>query len=174
MTHEHQSNERTYTAQVHHDKWSSQDAKVLNLFLLLFPKSLEYLYVLCMTYGWLCCDINNLVSRIDDNDKEGMETENVLRVVYVSVPRWISADPRKTRNTNELEEVEYKKTPQNSHWFYFFPNFCIDLICLSFKTNIRTGCLVFLRFHFFRKRYCFCCGRTRYHQSSGRSIWIWW
>lgn len=129
---------------------------------------------ICMTYGWLCCDINNLVSRIDDNDKEGMETENVLRVVYVSVPRWISADPRKTRNTNELEEVEYKKNPQNSHWFYFFPNFCIDLICLSFKTNIRTGCLVFLRFHFFRKRYCFCCGRPRYHQSSGRSIWIWW
>lgn len=157
--------ERTYTAQVHYDKWSSQGARVLNLFLLLFPKSLEYLYVLCMTYVWLCCDINNLISRIDDNDKEGMEIENDFRVVYVSIPRWISAETRKARNTNELKEVEYKQSPQNFQWTYFVPNFRIVLICLSFKTNIRTGCLVFHRFNFFRKRYCYCCGRPRYRQS---------
>lgn len=78
---------------------------------------------ICMTYGWLCCDINNLVSRIDDNDKEGMETENVLRVVYVSVPRWISADPRKTRNTNELKEVNTSKRLKIFIDFIFFQIF---------------------------------------------------
>lgn len=40
MTHEHQSNDRTLL------KWSSQGAGVLNLFLLLFPKSLEYVAML--------------------------------------------------------------------------------------------------------------------------------